>query len=312
MSMRLNFAFALCLLAAPALAEGAAGLVNETAVAVANRSTPELCAERDNVALEFVSPEVRHMEVQATHPAYVGMIGHDRWAPDFSACNMPHGEGALPRKTFYESPTLWLTGLTDPAFWRPGTVPIKVGDRVETGFNYIQVWMLYRERAEEVLVLYPSDGYWRIRPLPFGEMRWTAYGSSFLIGPVEVQDRPIVALKDIVFDPDKRAFTLNFARGGSAVVTLKAVDQDHIALDVSYSGAMPNNLPFAAMRSMYVSDANADVSSVAWRVKNGDGWGQAPILSWKGGDVTELWAGRAIPSRHNQSAPDMIFSHFRP
>ena len=191
-------------------------------------------------------------------------------------------------------------------------MPIRVGDRVETGFNYIQLWMLFRERAEEVLVLYPSDGYWRIRPLPYADMRWTAYGSSFLIGPVEVQDRPIVALKDIVFDPEKKAFTLNFARGGSAVVTLKTVDQDHIALDVSYSGAMPQNLPFAAMRSMYVSQTNADVSSVAWREKDGAGWGESPILPWKGGEVTELWAGRATPSRHNLSAPDMIFSHFRP
>ena len=52
-----KLAFALCLLAAPAFAEGAQGLVNETAVTVNNRSTPELCAERDNVALEFVSPE---------------------------------------------------------------------------------------------------------------------------------------------------------------------------------------------------------------------------------------------------------------
>jgi hypothetical protein len=311
-SMRLKLVFALFLLAAPAHAEGARGLVNETAVTVNNRSTPELCAERDNVALEFVSGEVRHMEVQAAHPSYIGMIHNDRWAPDFSACDMPHGEGALPRKTFYESPTLWLTGLTDPAFWRPGNVPIKVGDRVEQGFNYIQLWMLYRERAEEVLVLYPSDGYWRIRPLPFTDMRWTAYGSSFLIGPVEAQNRPIVALKDIVFDPDKKSFALNFVRGGSANVTIKAVDQDHIALDVSYSGAMPDNLPFAAMRSMYVSDGNADASSVAWRVKDGAGWGQAPILSWKGGEVTELWAGRTAPSRHNLSAPDMIFLHFRP
>ena len=45
------------------------------------------------------------------------------------------------------------------------------------------------------MVLYPPDGYWRARPLPFEDMRWTAYGSSFLVGPVETQERPIVAFE---------------------------------------------------------------------------------------------------------------------
>jgi hypothetical protein len=27
-------------------------------------------------------------------------------------------------------------------------------------------------------------------------------------------------------------------------------------------------------------------------------------------EVTELWAGRRLPSRHNTSAPDMIFRAF--
>jgi hypothetical protein len=304
-------------LTAPAQAEGAKDLVNELAVKVVNKSTPELCAERDNVELDFISPEVRHFTIQAAHPSYIGMISTDRWAPDFSACNIPHGEGALPRKTFFETPTLWLTGLTDPDFWRPANVPIRVGDHVEPGFNYIQLWMLFRERAEEVLVLYPSDGNWRIRPLPFGDMRWTAYGSSFQIGPLEIQDspagpRPIVAIKDIAFDPAKRAFTLNFVRGGSATVTVSQVDQDHVALDVAYSGAIPGNLPFAALRSMFASETNSDVARVAWRVKDGKGWEESPILSFPGAMATELWAGRHAASRHNLSAPDMVFSHFQP
>ena len=86
--MRLfRLAALLCCLAAPALtarAEGAKDLVNELAVKVVNKSTPELCAERDNVELDFISPDVRQFTVQATHPSYIGMIGTDRWAPDFS------------------------------------------------------------------------------------------------------------------------------------------------------------------------------------------------------------------------------------
>jgi hypothetical protein len=124
--------------------------------------------------------------------------------------------------------------------------------------------------------------------------------------------RPIVAIKDIAFDPAKKAFTLNFKRGGSATVTIKQVDQDHIALDVDYSGDMPGNLPFAALRSMFASETNSDVAQVAWREKDGKGWSEAPVLGFPGAKVTEIWAGRKVPSRHNLSAPDMSFSHFKP
>ena len=34
-------------------------------------------------------------------------------------------------------------------------------------------------------------------------MRWTAYGSSFLVGPVVVEGRPIVKIKDRKFEFDE-------------------------------------------------------------------------------------------------------------
>jgi hypothetical protein len=288
---------------------------NEIAVAIANKSDPELCAERDNVALEFTSPQVRGFRLQAVHPAYIGMIGVDRWAPDFTACDMTHDPNFKAaddtrRVTFYESPELWITGYSYPSFWRPNTVPIRVGDRTIEGLHMIQVWMLHRERAEEVLVLYPPDGYWRARPMPFRDMRWTAYGSSFLIGPVEVQQRPIVALKEIAFDPATKTFTLQFVRGGDAKVKINTIDGERAMLDISYSGAMPDGLPFAAMRSMYTTEFNADVAAAAWRTKGGAGWNESPIMKFPGAEATEFWAGRHTPSIHNLSAPDMVFSKF--
>jgi hypothetical protein len=287
---------------------------NELAVTTVNKSEPVLCAEKDNVALEFTSPAIRHMRIQAVHPAYIGMIQTDRWAPDFTACVMS-GDAAVtstePRRvTLFETPDLWLIGYAFPTFWRPANTPVRVGDHVERGLHLIQLWTRHRERPEEVLVVYPADGYWRARPLPFGEMRWTAYGSSFLLGPVETQGRPVVDLKSIDFDPPSKTFSLEFARGGSARVTVGAIESTGIRLEVSYSDGMPNGLPFAAMRSMYVTDFNADVSRVAWRAGGQPGWGESAILPWKGGDITELWAGRVTPSNHNLSAPDMVFSRF--
>ncbi len=287
---------------------------NEIAVQIGNKSEPELCAERDNVEINFTSPLVRKFRIQAVHPAYIGTIATDRWAPDFTACDMTkdpvfHADNSR-RVTIYETPDLWITGFTFPSFWRPGTVPVKVGARTEQGLHLLQVWVRHRERAEEVLVVYPPDGYWRARPLPFKDMRWTAYGSSFLIGPVEVQERPIVALKEIAFDPDTRTFTLQFVRGGEAKLKIEILDDNRQVLDITYSGAMPEGRPFASMRSMYTTEYNADVAHVAWRTKGGVGWGESPIMQFKGGEATEFWAGRKVPSIHNTSAPDMVFSKF--
>lgn len=316
---------ALGVFATPALAQTVPGATqfvppaekadpNAIGVEVTNKSEPVLCAEKDNIQLDFVSPQVRQFRIQAVHPAYIGTIANDRWAPDFTSCDMTNDPsfGSKARKvTFWETPEFWITGFTFPSFWRPGAVPVKAGDRTEEGLHLIQFWMRHRDRAEEVLVLYPPDGYWRARPLPFGDMRMTAYGSSFLVGPVEVQDRPIVALKDVVFDPATLTFTLNFVRGGSAKVRLEKIDQEHMSLDVSFSGAMPNNLPFAALRSMYATEYNSDAARVAWRGKGGSRWGEDNVMQFKSAsNAVELWLGRVFPSKHNTSAPDMIFGRF--
>jgi hypothetical protein len=285
----------------------------ELPVTVENHTTPVLCAEKDNVHLNFISPVVRQFRIQAVHPAYIGTIVSDRYQPDWTSCNMQYDTAFAAnarRLTFWETPDFWLTGYTLKSFWRPNVVPFRVGDRVELGFHVVQVWMRYRERAEEIMVLYPPDGYWRARPLPFADMRWTAYGSSFLVGPIEFQERPIVALKEIAFEPETRSFKLSFVRGGAARITINQIDQERIVLDVKLEGPIPTNLPFASLSSMYTSEFNADATKVAWRVKGGENWNEAPITRFGGAQVTELWAGRTAPSRHNTSAPDLVFSRF--
>ncbi len=301
-----------CLLAVAGAPEARAQ--DQLAVTARNLSVPDVCAEKDNVEIDFSAPAVRSFRLQAMHPAYMGTIASDRFAPDFSSCSFrsdarTFADGGQ-RVTLFETPTLWLVGFRLKQFWHPADTTVRVGDRVESGLHIVQLWMLYRERAEEIMVFYPPDGYWRVRPLPFEDMRWTAYGSSILIGPVETKERPIVDLKDIAFDPDSRTFTLQFRRGGSAKLKLQAVDQDHISLDVTYDGAMPGGLPFAAMRSMYATELNSDAARVAWLTKGAQAWREDGIMSFPTSDVTEFWAGRRVPARHNTSAPDMSFSRF--
>ena len=77
-----------------------------------------------------------------------------------------------------------------PSFWRPATATVRIGDRVETALHLLQVWMIRPMGGEKMAVLYPQDGY--SAPAAAGACRQgaTAFGSSFLIGPVEVERRP--------------------------------------------------------------------------------------------------------------------------
>jgi hypothetical protein len=282
------------------------------AVDVSNASEPTLCAEIDNVNLELTSPDVRRFTIEARHPAYMGTIVVDRSAPDFRNCDMskdPVHRFTPRRVTIYEDFEWQLIGYTFPSFWRPNQVPVTAGGRTETGLHLLQLWTRFQERAEEVLVLYPADGYWRARPLPPPNLRWSAYGTSFLIGPVETQGRPLVDIKAVSFDPATRTFDLEFVHGGRSRLRVGSLDQERIALDVVLSASPPNG-QFASIRSMFVTENNADASTVSWREAGGKGWREAPIMKFTGARAEELVVNRVLPSRHNTSAPDMVFKDF--
>ena len=81
-------------------------------------------------------------------------------------------------------------------------------------------------------------------------------------------------------------------------------------LDVGLSAPVAAERPFAALRSMFVTEGNADVAQIGWRGKDSPAWTQMPVMYFKSASAAELWAGRNVPSRHNTSAPDMIFRDF--
>ncbi len=297
-----------------------AARAGEISVEAVNASTPTRCAETDNVYVKLISPEVRRFAVEAVHPAYLKKLSADNKAPDFGNCDMS-GDPAFhftPREvTLYDRGNWRLRGFVYPNFWRASQVPVRVGKRIETGLHLLQLWTRNKARNEEVLVLYPADGYWRARPLAPKRLPWridpklpTAYGSSFLIGPIETGGRPFVDISAITFDPDQATFRLEFVRGGTAKLRVKTLGRERIALDVALSASIAA-APFAALRSMFVTPDNADVAQLKWRAPGRDGHGEAGVMQFDRAQVRALWAGRAAPSRHNTSAPDMIFRNFR-
>jgi hypothetical protein len=292
-----------------------AATLDGLAVDVTNTSEPVLCAEKDNVAINFASPEVRSFSIEAVHPAYMGTLRQDRWEPDWTACEDISAETSTKphptMNTLYEDADVRMIGLSFAEFWRPSDVTVTIGTRVERNIHLLQLLKKRGDKAEEVLVIYPGDGYWRIKPLAPAHLGWTAYGSSFLVGPVEFDQRPVVNLKDVAFDPKDMSFALTLAKGGKAEVKIKALDEERLALDVTFDQAV-SGVPFAALRSMYVTEFNADVARIAVRESNARSWREEMIMNFRDAKATDAWMGRLLPSRHNTSAPDMMFNRFHP
>lgn len=290
-------------------------------VEVQNLSKPILCAEKDNVTVAFKHSGVKRFTIEAAHPAYINTLQKDSFAADWTACeDIATGvitQKATPKKlTIYEDINLWITGHTFPKFWRDRKVPFTVSGKTNDTFHLIQVWVRHNERAEEVLVVYPVDGYWRARPLPPKHLGWSAYGSSFLIGPIEdVQGprevRPVVDLKSLNFDPASKTFEMTFERGGTATVSMSELTDERMRLQIALSKPIKQEA-FAALRSMYVTRFNADATDVAVLENGAKAWREEPVMTFTGAKTaTSVWLGRLVPSRHNTSAPDFVVSGFQ-
>lgn len=312
----------LLLLAAAGLACGTAGAA-PAGVTVENHSRPTACAEEDNVSLLLRGQGIVRFRVEALQPPYLASIHDDRTAPDFSGCNFDGGVHPTdpayrfePRTVVLHEDARWrIVGMTLPSFWRPNRVPVRVGARSGDDFHLLQVFAKHgSEKPMEVLVMYPADGYWRIKPLPLPGFGDGAYGSSFLLGPVQDGPRPVVDIASIRVELAPLAIRLRFTDGGSAEVRLGEVSRVRTALDVRLHPPTRAAQPFAVLRSMYVAPDNADVAVVGWRAPgSGSGpgeWQTLPLPELTTLAASDLLFGRTQPSKHNTSAPDIRFSGF--
>jgi hypothetical protein len=291
-------------------AERTAGSVPVT---VANHSAPTVCAEDDNIYLTLSGP-VQRFRIEARAPAVIGSIVVDSSAPDFTDCTIidqPPEPGAEQfRVVLFEDERVVLVGWRKTGFWHKSDVPVLIGDREERQLQLVQLFLKTKTEPYEFVVLYPNDGYWRARPLPPERLKEVAYGTSFLLGPVEHAARPYVSYRSVRFDPQTHRFQLDFLRGGGAEVSIGKPSVASVPLTVSFSGPRPATRPFAALRSMFVTENNADAAEVAWKTPGAKAWSQAGVMAWRGGKVTELWLGRTAISKHNTSAPDMLIKDF--
>lgn len=304
-------------LATPAGAQPSIGprAASALGVLVRNQSTAPSCAGPENLVLTFVSEAVRRLHVEARHPAFTTALASDADVPSYLGCPtdpaapMPPVAQGADGQVLLETAELRVSGHGAPDFWRPATVPVRVGDKRFEGFGRVALAVKRDGAVVPVLELFPGDGSWRLRPLPPPHLGHTAFGAAVLIGPVAQERQVLVKLASVAIAPDGRGFTLRFADGGSAQVTLAGADRQRLALDATF--AQPVTAPFAALRAHYVMQGEADITRLAWRTGTSAPLGEAPVMSFTDTpDVTLLWAGRLTPTRPAPTAPDLVFSGF--
>lgn len=283
---------------------------------VENRSEPTLCAEFDNVYYTFANPKVGRFRIDVTPPVYMPDMRTDSTGPDFANCEAmkddPKHKFEPKKLTLYEDDQIRVVGHTYAESWRARGAEVMIGEIDETDLHLVQWFEKVDGDFQEFLVVYPFDGYWRAKPIPPEAFPNAAYGTSFLVGPVEQQHRPIVDISKLKIDPKARAFRMTFARGGVGEIRIVRSDRNAISLDVTVDGLPVGDkpLPFAAIRSMFVTPTNADTARINW--KTDTGLYNEPVMDFKGANANEVAFDRVELSKHNTSAPDVTFRNFGP
>jgi hypothetical protein len=276
-----------------------------------NASQFTRCAEEDNVYVKVQAAGIHRFSIVAEHPPYVRAITTDSTAPDFTHCDMsgdPRFRFTPLTTVLYEDNNIRLVGHRFDTFWRGEQVDFWVGDRNVPGLHLVQL-LRKGERDIEILVVYPADGYWRAKPLPPPQLSDSAYGSSFLIGPIEEDGRPLVRFRSLRFNPQGLRFDLQFADSSRGRLSVVSDTREKTELRVELERASTTDSPFAALRSMFVTTDNSDASIAQWN--NASGHPQRfPIMEFDRFRAASGRFGRIEPSRHNLSAPDHVFEQF--
>src|SRR3546814_4246171 len=124
-----------------------------------------------------------------------------------------------------------LVGYRFASDWRPTRVPVTVGDRTVDGLHLIQMFHYLNGDPEEFLVTYPSDGYWRAKPLPPAGRKETAYGTSFLVGPLREDGRPVAGIARLAIDPGARSYRHDFVDGTVGRLSVAEISRHRAAVD---------------------------------------------------------------------------------
>ncbi len=269
-----------------------------------NHSTSTTCAEEDNVNVPIFAPGINRILIVATHPSYCPCAYGcpEDWSGCGSSAAAPWKvRGDACPKIFDDHAHNAVYACMISEYWRgqDSTLSVRVNGQTSYDCHYLQIrrWVPGTDSWPEVFVLY-EDGNMRIKPHPPEGYTDVCFGSSMIIGPATLGDRPYAEVEsvDITTGASSVQLDITFAGGETAHIDF-TVDRARAIADATVIG-FPDHV--AVFRSMWVTNGNADVDSVETAA------GKEAILGgWSDLEASAWFFHRQYPSTHNTSAPDI-------
>jgi hypothetical protein len=280
------------------------GYAQTNLIRAQNKSTATECSEVSNINIPLTGV-VTSFVVEATHPTYD--FSEDNCERDLSGCPaMPaDNPNAAQITKLYDDGESVIEAVTEPDWWRPKGMSVSVDKGQEaSNVHYLRLYRRSEEKDSwpQFLIFY-SDGSMRLNPQPPVGKQNVCFGSSVIIGPAAVADKPFA---DVIYaryvSLIKRLFVV-YKNGGQATLDLSKLNREtaRVKVTVNYP---TDKLPFATFRSMYVAPEKADVNNVRWTEAGGKDH-EIDIMTFTNAVGKDFFFYRGVVSKHNTSAPDI-------
>lgn len=281
-----------------------AGPPQASLIRAENRSTVTRCSEESNVNIPL-SGSVTSFVVEATHPLYA--FAEDNCERDPKDCPAlpPDNPNAAQVTKLYDDGETVIEAVTEPNWWRPKGMGASVDKGQEaSNVHYLRIYRRSEEKESwpQVLVFY-SDGSMRLSPQPPVGKQNVCFGSSVIIGPAAIADKPFADVTYVRYVSLIKRLIVVFKDGGQATLDLSQINRQTARVRV-VAGYATDKRPFATFRSMYVEPEKSDVQNVRWTGPAGAKH-EIDIMTFTNAVGKEFFFYRGVPSKHNTSAPDI-------
>lgn len=266
-----------------------------------NLSLATECVEEDNINVPL-SGDPTSFLIAARHPEYD--VGSDSCIADDCAQGGASGFSFVPKSVkLCDDGVTAVWAITKAEWWRPAGMSAACDAKpIETDVHRIVIYRKIKDEPSfpQVLVFY-QDGYLRLKPHPPPGITDVCFGSSVVVGPAPIAERPYAEVASVLFESASSTLHVDYVMGGSADIKLKKVNRKVAKVKVKV--AYQTFDPFATFRSMFVkagdssNDGRNDVERVNWKDPKGVEHDEG-VLEFQGGAGTRWRFYRKFRSSH--------------
>lgn len=183
--------------------------------------------------------------------------------PDYNGPRIEIVPEGTAQQNFYDDGDTIVEAFRVHGWWRERNMAIEVvGGSSAPNVDVITISkrMADTEDWPQIIALY-SSGHLRTIPHPIEGMESVCFGSSVLIGAAGEAEWPAADIKKVSIVPVKQYMDIFHRDGGSARVYWH-VERGKIVLDVADIAFNTIDLPFATLRSMWMTDEKSVLAKV--------------------------------------------------